>query len=105
VDFLKIDGQFMHNVTRDQIDRSLVEAIAQIGQTMGIRTVAERVDSADVLARLAEIGIEYAQDTTSARRSRWRCSSRWCAPTRTSCVCARDEPSPTPSPALRERAG
>jgi EAL domain-containing protein (putative c-di-GMP-specific phosphodiesterase class I) len=61
VDFLKIDGQFMHNVTRDQIDRSLVEAIAQIGQTMGIRTVAERVDSADVLARLAEIGIEYAQ--------------------------------------------
>jgi len=61
VDFLKIDGQFMHNVTRDQIDRSLVEAIAQIGQTMGIRTVAERVDCADVLARLAEIGIEYAQ--------------------------------------------
>jgi diguanylate cyclase (GGDEF)-like protein len=61
VDFLKIDGQFMHNVTRDHIDRSLVEAIAQIGQTMDIRTVAERVDSADVLARLAEIGIEYAQ--------------------------------------------
>jgi diguanylate cyclase (GGDEF)-like protein/PAS domain S-box-containing protein len=61
VDFLKIDGQFMHNVTHDHIDRSLVEAIAQIGQTMDIRTVAERVDSADVLARLAEIGIEYAQ--------------------------------------------
>ena len=61
VDYLKIDGQFMHNVTRDHIDRSLVEAIAQIGQSMDIRTVAERVDSADVLARLAEIGIEYAQ--------------------------------------------
>jgi Amt family ammonium transporter len=28
---------------------------------MGIRTVAERVDSADVLARLADIGIQYAQ--------------------------------------------
>jgi diguanylate cyclase (GGDEF)-like protein/PAS domain S-box-containing protein len=61
VDFLKIDGQFMHNVAHDHIDRSLVEAIAQIGQSMDIRTVAERVDSADVLARLAEIGIEYAQ--------------------------------------------
>jgi diguanylate cyclase (GGDEF)-like protein/PAS domain S-box-containing protein len=61
VDFLKIDGQFMHNVTRDHIDRSMVEAIAQIGESMGIRTVAERVDSADVLARLADIGIQYAQ--------------------------------------------
>jgi EAL domain-containing protein (putative c-di-GMP-specific phosphodiesterase class I) len=28
---------------------------------MGIRTIAERVDSADVLARLADIGIQYAQ--------------------------------------------
>jgi diguanylate cyclase (GGDEF)-like protein/PAS domain S-box-containing protein len=61
VDFLKIDGQFMQNVTHDHIDRSMVEAIAQIGGTMGIRTVAERVDSAEVLARLADIGIQYAQ--------------------------------------------
>jgi Amt family ammonium transporter len=61
VDFLKIDGQFMHNVTHDHIDRSMVEAIAQIGESMGIRTVAERVDSAGVLARLADIGIQYAQ--------------------------------------------
>jgi len=61
VDFLKIDGQFMHNVTHDRIDQSMVEAIAQIGETMGIRTIAERVDSAEVLARLADIGIQYAQ--------------------------------------------
>jgi diguanylate cyclase (GGDEF)-like protein/PAS domain S-box-containing protein len=61
VDYLKIDGQFMHNVTRDHIDRSMVEAIAQIGETMGIRTIAERVDSAEVLAQLADIGIQYAQ--------------------------------------------
>jgi len=54
-------GQFMHNVAHDRVDRGLVEAIAQIGQTMGIRTIAERVDSAEVLARLADIGIEYAQ--------------------------------------------
>jgi EAL domain-containing protein (putative c-di-GMP-specific phosphodiesterase class I) len=39
----------------------MVEAIAQIGETMGIGTIAERVDSAQVLARLAEIGIQYAQ--------------------------------------------
>ena len=41
VDYLKIDGQFVHNVAHDRVDRSMVEAIAQIGQTMGIRTIAE----------------------------------------------------------------
>ena len=61
VDFLKLDGQFMHNVNRDPIDRSMVEAIVQVGESMSIRTVAERVDSAEVLARLAELGIQYAQ--------------------------------------------
>ncbi len=61
VDYLKIDGQFMHNINHDRIDRSLVEAIVQIGETMGISTIAERVDSAQVLARLADIGIQYAQ--------------------------------------------
>ena len=61
VDFLKLDGQFMQNVAHDHIDRSMVGAIAQVSETMGIRTIAERVDSAEVLARLADVGIQYAQ--------------------------------------------
>lgn len=61
VDYIKIDGQFVHNVAQDAIDRSMVEAITQIANTMGIQTVAERVDSAEVLAQLAEIGVQYAQ--------------------------------------------
>jgi EAL domain-containing protein (putative c-di-GMP-specific phosphodiesterase class I) len=61
VDYLKIDGQFIQNVTTDRIDRSMVEAITQVGHAMGIKTIAERVESAEVLACLAEIGVEYAQ--------------------------------------------
>jgi diguanylate cyclase (GGDEF)-like protein/PAS domain S-box-containing protein len=61
VDYLKIDGQFIQNVTTDHVDRSMVEAITQIGRAMGIKTVAERVESAEVLACLAAIGVEYAQ--------------------------------------------
>ena len=61
VDFLKIDGQFVHNVANDPIDRSMVEAITQVAGTMGIPTIAERVDSAEVLQELAEIGVQYAQ--------------------------------------------
>lgn len=61
VDYLKIDGQFVQNMSNDYVDRSMVEAIAQVGRAMGIKTVAERVESAEVLQCLAEIGVEYAQ--------------------------------------------
>jgi diguanylate cyclase (GGDEF)-like protein len=61
VDYLKIDGQFIENVTRDPVDRSMVEAISQVGRAMGIRTIAERVESSEVFAALAGIGIGFAQ--------------------------------------------
>jgi len=61
VDYLKIDGQFIENVTRDPVDRSMVEAISQVGRAMGIQTIAERVESAEVLAELARLGVGYAQ--------------------------------------------
>ena len=61
VDYLKIDGQFVENVSRDPIDRSMVEAISQVGRAMGIRTIAERVESEEVLLELGRLGIAYAQ--------------------------------------------
>ncbi len=61
VDYLKIDGQFVENVTHDRVDRSMIEAISQVGRTMGIQTIAERVESREVLAELGRLGIGYAQ--------------------------------------------
>jgi diguanylate cyclase (GGDEF)-like protein/PAS domain S-box-containing protein len=61
VDYLKIDGQFIENVVGDPVDRSMVQAISQVGRAMGIRTVAERVETPEVLAELARLGIGYAQ--------------------------------------------
>src|SRR5208282_1520175 len=61
VDYLKIDGQFIENVTRDPVDRSMVEAISHVGRAMGIHTIAERVESAEVLTELSRLGIGFAQ--------------------------------------------
>ena len=61
VDYLKIDGQFIENVTRDKVDRSMVEAISQVGKAMGIHTIAERVESAEVFRELGVLGIGFAQ--------------------------------------------
>ncbi len=61
VEFLKIDGQFVENVHKDPVDRSMVEAICQVARAMGIRTIAERVEDPAALAALASIGVDYAQ--------------------------------------------
>jgi len=61
VDYLKIDGQFVEHVVRDAIDRSMVEAISQIGRAMNIQTIAERVETAEQLNELARIGVGFAQ--------------------------------------------
>ncbi len=61
VDYLKIDGQFVENVARNPVDRSMVEAISRVGRAMGILTIAERVESEEVLIELARLGIAFAQ--------------------------------------------
>jgi diguanylate cyclase (GGDEF)-like protein/PAS domain S-box-containing protein len=61
VDYLKIDGQFIENITHDAVDRSMVEAISQVGRAMGIHTIAERVESDEIMRELGRLGIGFAQ--------------------------------------------
>ncbi len=61
VDYLKIDGHFIHNLTDDRIDQAMVKAITEVGNAMGIRVVAEHVETRDVLETLTAIGVEFAQ--------------------------------------------
>jgi EAL domain-containing protein (putative c-di-GMP-specific phosphodiesterase class I) len=60
-DYLKIDGSYVTDLLRDPIDRALVEAVNQIGHSMGMRTIAEFVEDAATLRALADIGVDYAQ--------------------------------------------
>jgi diguanylate cyclase (GGDEF)-like protein/PAS domain S-box-containing protein len=67
VDYLKIDGQFIRHVVEDAVDESMVKAINEVGNAMGIETIAERVESEEVVHKLSELGVRYAQGYFFAR--------------------------------------
>ncbi len=67
VDYLKIDGQFISNVAEDSVDESMVKAIHEVGHAMGIETIAERVETKQVLEKLGSLGVEFAQGYYIAR--------------------------------------
>ncbi|TJX38083.1 MAG: EAL domain-containing protein, partial [Mesorhizobium sp.] len=67
VDYLKIDGDFVKDMLDDRIDRAMVEMIHHIGKVMGKRTIAEFVESDDIVTALKKIGVDYAQGYGIAR--------------------------------------
>lgn len=61
VDYLKIDGEFVKDIVNNEIDYTMVDAINRIGHAMGIKTVAEYVENTDILIKLHDIGVDFAQ--------------------------------------------
>ncbi len=61
VDYLKIDGVFVRDIVTNSIDLAMVRSINEIGHVMGKKTVAEFVENAEILTKLSEIGVDYAQ--------------------------------------------
>ena len=60
-DTLKIDGQFIKGMLTDELDLAMVKSINEIGHLMGKETVGEFVENAEILNKLKEIGVDYAQ--------------------------------------------
>jgi diguanylate cyclase (GGDEF)-like protein/PAS domain S-box-containing protein len=61
VDYIKIDGVFVRDMADDPMDQAIVEAINRIAHILGLKTVAEYVEDADILERLRVIGVDFAQ--------------------------------------------
>lgn len=59
--FLKIDGSLMQGLHQDRALQRKVGEIAQEARRLGISTVAERVESANAMAVLWQLGVGYVQ--------------------------------------------
>jgi diguanylate cyclase (GGDEF)-like protein len=58
---IKIDGQFVRDVTTDARSEALVKALVQIAEQLGLETVAEFVETEQVAKHLDKLGVRYAQ--------------------------------------------
>ena len=61
VDYLKIDGSFVRNLSKDPVDKHLVMAMVHLAGSLGKRTIAEFVEDAETLEMLRSIGVDCAQ--------------------------------------------
>jgi diguanylate cyclase (GGDEF)-like protein/PAS domain S-box-containing protein len=67
VDYLKIDGSFVHNMVSNKIDHAMVAAINQVGHIMGIKTVAEHVENEEIISKLQHLNVDFVQGYGIAR--------------------------------------
>ncbi|MCB0933963.1 MAG: EAL domain-containing protein [Mycobacterium sp.] len=61
IDYLKIDRSFTKNADSDATDLALCEAIVAMAHKLGIKVIAEGIETAEQHAVLKGIGCDYGQ--------------------------------------------
>jgi len=60
-DFVKIDGGIVREIDRDPVANAKVQAITRVCKQFGMATVAEFVETPEILNILRKIGVSYVQ--------------------------------------------
>jgi diguanylate cyclase (GGDEF)-like protein/PAS domain S-box-containing protein len=61
MDHLKIDGSFIHEYVADPDNSAIISGLIDYAHAVGLRVIAEGVETADQLWRLKEMGCEFVQ--------------------------------------------
>jgi len=61
VDFLKIDGEFVKDITSNPVNYAMVKSINEIGKVMGKKTIAEYVEDQETVELLRALDVDYIQ--------------------------------------------
>ena len=61
VDYLKIDGSIIQNIIKDKNCEIVAKTLVEFAEQLGIETIAEFVDSQEILDKVTELGIDYSQ--------------------------------------------
>lgn len=61
MDYLKIDGNIIRGLETDDVSEAMVSAMVKLARTLGIRVVAEHVESDTLFDMVRRMGIDFAQ--------------------------------------------
>jgi diguanylate cyclase len=61
VDEIKVDKSFVMNMLSDENDAVIVRSTIDLGRNLGLRVVAEGVETEEIWGRLAYMGCDLAQ--------------------------------------------
>jgi diguanylate cyclase (GGDEF)-like protein/PAS domain S-box-containing protein len=61
MDYLKIDGSFIHNLAGDTVNRAMVAAMIDLSRSLNFRVVAEQVEDQLSLDTVTDMGIDFVQ--------------------------------------------
>ncbi|MFT4264023.1 MAG: bifunctional diguanylate cyclase/phosphodiesterase [Nocardioides sp.] len=61
IDLIKVDGSLVTSIRDDSYDAPILEAIATMGRSLGVRLLAERVETVHQAAVLRRLGYDLAQ--------------------------------------------
>jgi EAL domain-containing protein (putative c-di-GMP-specific phosphodiesterase class I) len=67
VDYLKIDGEFVRDITRDDKSYVFVRSMTEVGHCLDMKVIAEFVESDTMFDKLREANVDYAQGNTVGR--------------------------------------
>ncbi len=67
VDYLKIDMEFVLDLTASQASSRVVKAVVSIARACSAKTIGEGVEGAQNLQRLQDLGVDYAHGFHVAR--------------------------------------
>ena len=60
-DYIKVDGELMHSLMTDKETQQSVEKIVRAANERNIKSIAERVENANAMAVLFQLGLDYMQ--------------------------------------------
>ena len=60
-DYIKVDGELMHSLMTDKETQQSVEKIVRAAKERNIKSIAERVENANAMAVLFQLGLDYMQ--------------------------------------------
>jgi diguanylate cyclase (GGDEF)-like protein/PAS domain S-box-containing protein len=61
VNQVKIDGSFVKDILVDPVNMAMVNSINDVAKAMGMETVAEFVESTEIMVELGKMGVDFAQ--------------------------------------------